>query len=77
MFYRIFQEKLMFWRTPTKKPNLLLEMKVNQLKNKVLSQARFWQAVIVKNTIREGDSTALYTAYTLDTLDTVYTIQTA
>ena len=30
-----------------------------------------------KNTIRDGGSTALYTAYTVYTVDTVYTIQTA
>ena len=37
----------------------------------------------MKNTIRDGSSTALYTAYTVDTVDvvnivyTAYTIQTA
>ena len=30
-----------------------------------------------KNTIRDGGSTALYTAYTVYTVDTIYTIQTA
>ena len=31
----------------------------------------------LKNTIRDGGSTALYTAYTVYTVDNVYTVQTA
>ena len=31
---------------------------------------------VSKNTIRDGGSTALYTAYTVDTVYTVYTIDT-
>ena len=31
---------------------------------------------ILKNTIRDGGSTALYTAYTVDTVDRAYTVDT-
>ena len=46
-------------------------MKSNQMRNDNILKPRN------KNTIRDGGSTALYTAYTVHTVYTVYTTQTA
>ena len=59
-------------------PGPILQRDPGQLPTYPAPQQRGKQTTFIKyNTIRDGGSTALYTAYTVTLLNTVYTIQTA